>query len=67
MNIHFNFEENGGTESIHIEEVNRVRDGVLDDNPPCKPVNQLSDCGFDLIGNQEGWVVVSEVGNGNLP
>ena len=50
-----------------MEEVNGIRDGVFDDHPPCIPVNQLSGCGFHLIGNQEGWFVVSEVGNGNLP
>ena len=48
-----------------MEEVDRLGDGVLDDHAAGVAVDQVGRLGVELVGKQEGGLVVAEVGDGD--
>ena len=61
LEIHFNFEGDCRAERIHVKEVNGIGQCVFDDHAPGVSVNQLTGMFVHLIGDQQRWLVMSEV------
>ena len=56
----------GGGECIHVEEIDAVGDLVFDDHTLGVTCNERG-CGeFEMVGDQECRIFVSEIGNGEL-
>ena len=57
---------NGGGESIHVEEIDAVGDAVFDDHALGVALNQLGSGAAQLVGQQEGGLLMAEIGNDDL-
>ena len=64
VGIHLQRDRRG--ERVHVEEVDRLGDGVLDARAASVAVDQVGGLGIELVGEQQGGLVVAGVGDGDL-
>lgn len=56
----------GGGESIHVEEIDAVGNAIFDDHALGVALNQLGSGTAQLVGQQEGGLLMAEVGDDDL-
>ncbi len=66
LEIDVDLERHRGGQRIHVEEVDGLGDGVLDQHAPGIAVDQPGRRFVHLIGEQQGGLVVPEIGDGDL-
>ncbi len=66
LDVEVDPQRHGGREGVHVEEVDRIGDGVLDHHAAGIAVDQGGDRAVHLVGQQQGGLLVAEVGDGDL-
>ncbi len=66
LEIDVDLERHGGGQGIHVEEVDRLGDGILDQHAAGIAVDQPGRRFVLLVGDQQGGLVVAEIGDGDL-
>ena len=66
LDVEIDAQGHGGGQRIHVEEVDGIGDGVLDQHAAGIAVDQLARGGAELVGEQQGGLVVAEVADGDL-
>ena len=66
LEVDIDLEGDGGRECIHVEHVDGLGDGVLDDHAPGIAVDQSGRRFLFLVGDQQGRLLMAEVGDRDL-
>ena len=66
LEVELDLEGHGGGQCIHVEEVDGISDGVLDDHAARVSVDEGACRRVHLVGDEEGGLLVAEVGDGDL-
>ena len=66
LQVGVDLQRHGRGERVHVEEVDRLGDGVLDDHAAGVAVDEVGGLGVELVGEQQGGLVVAELADGDL-
>ena len=66
LDVEIDLHGHGGRQRVHVEEVDGVGDGVFDDHAARVAVDQPGGRLAHLVGEQQGRLLVAEIGDGDL-
>src|SRR6266403_3565619 len=67
LQVAVDFERHGRGQGIDVEELDAVGDAVFDEHAASVELDQAGGRTAQLIGEQQGWLFMPEVGDGDLP
>ena len=66
LQVAVDLHRHGRAQGVHVKEVDPIRDPILDDHPLSVPLNQPGSRRRQLVGQQEGRLLMTQVGDRHL-
>ena len=61
LNVHIDSHGGGGTQCVHVKEVNGIANDIFNDHAPGIPINEFRGRALHLIGNQNRGLIMAQI------